>query len=103
MHALGWPRERAIAFMHEHTALASDNIANEVDRYIVMPGQALAYKTGQLEMLRLRAEARVALGAAFDIRDFHDVLLGSGALPLTALRGVVSAWVEQVERRAASS
>jgi uncharacterized protein (DUF885 family) len=103
MHALGWPRERAIAFMHEHTALASDNIANEVDRYIVMPGQALAYKTGQLEMLRLRAEAKVALGAAFDVRDFHDILLGSGALPLTVLRGMVSAWVEQVERRAASS
>ena len=103
MHALGWPRERAIAFMHEHTALASDNIANEVDRYIVMPGQALAYKTGQLELLRLRAEARVALGAAFDVRDFHDVLLGSGALPLTALGGVVSAWVERAERRAASS
>jgi uncharacterized protein (DUF885 family) len=89
--------------MHEHTALASDNIANEVDRYIVMPGQALAYKTGQLELLRLRAEARVALGAEFDVRDFHDVLLGSGALPLTALGGMVSAWVEQVEHRAAPS
>ena len=103
MHALGWPRERAIAFMHEHTALAADNIANEVDRYIVMPGQALAYKTGQLELLRLRSEARGALGAAFDVRDFHDILLGSGALPLTVLGGKISAWVQRVERRAASS
>ncbi len=100
MHALGWPRDRAIAFMHEHTALASDNIANEVDRYIVMPGQALAYKTGQLELLRLRAEARERLGPGFDIRGFHDVVLGSGALPLATLRDVVSAWVED---RAASS
>lgn len=95
LHALGWPRDRAIEFMREHTALAPNNIANEVDRYIVMPGQALAYKTGQLEMLRLRAEARTALGPAFDIRRFHDTLLGSGALALTALRGIVSAWVER--------
>ena len=100
MHALGWPRDRAIAFMQEHTALAPNNIANEVDRYIVMPGQALAYKTGQLEMLRLRAEAQDALGGSFDIRAFHDTLLGSGAIALTTLRGIVSAWVE---RRAASS
>ena len=100
MHALGWPRDRAIAFMHEHTALASDNIANEIDRYIVMPGQALAYKTGQLELLRLRGAARDALGAAFDISGFHDTLLGSGALPLTTLRGLVEAWVE---RRASAS
>lgn len=100
MHALGWPRDRAITFMLRHTALAPNNIANEVDRYIVMPGQALAYKTGQLELLRLRAEARAALGPAFDIREFHDTLLGSGALSLTALRGIVAAWVE---RRASAS
>ncbi len=100
MHALGWPRDRAIAFMQEHTALAPNNIANEIDRYIVMPGQALAYKTGQLEMLRLRAQAQDALGASFDIRAFHDTLLGSGAIALTALRGIVSAWVE---RRASAS
>jgi uncharacterized protein (DUF885 family) len=95
MHALGWPRDRAIAFMHEHTALASNNIANEVDRYIVLPGQALAYKTGQLEILRLRAEARERLGAGFDIRGFHDTVLGNGALALTALRWIVSAWAER--------
>ena len=63
MHALGWSRDEAIAFMLEHTALAPDNIANEVDRYITWPGQALAYKLGQLEIRRLRAEARARLGA----------------------------------------
>jgi len=72
MHALDWSRDRAIAFMHEHTALAPDNIANEVDRYITWPGQALAYKLGQLEILRLRAGATERLGARFDIRAFHD-------------------------------
>jgi uncharacterized protein (DUF885 family) len=89
MHAMGWPRDRAIAFMREHTALGVNNIANEVDRYIVWPGQALAYKTGQLEILRLREEARAALGPAFDIRAFHDAVLGNGAVPLETLRDVV--------------
>ncbi len=89
MHALGWSRDRAIAFMHEHTALAPDNIANEVDRYITWPGQALAYKLGQLEILRLRAAARDRLGARFDIRAFHDAVLGQGALPLSTLATVV--------------
>ena len=94
MHALGWSRDRAIAFMTDHTALAANNIANEIDRYIVLPGQALAYKTGQLEMLRLRAEAQHRLGTAFDIRGFHDALLGQGAIPLPTLRDVVGDWVE---------
>jgi uncharacterized protein (DUF885 family) len=89
MHALGWSRSRAIAFMTEHTALGTNNIANEVDRYIVWPGQALAYKIGQLEFLRLRDEARHRLGERFDIRRFHDAVLEPGALPLDVLRGVV--------------
>ena len=93
MHALGWSRQRAIDFMVEHTALATNNIENEVDRYISMPGQALAYKLGQLELLRLRAEARAALGADFDMRRFHDVVLGQGALPLATLRTVASEWL----------
>jgi uncharacterized protein (DUF885 family) len=90
MHALGWSRGSAIDFMRAHTALGANNIANEVDRYIVWPGQALAYKTGQLEILRLRAEARAAMGPAFDIRAFHDAVLGGGALPLATLREVVT-------------
>lgn len=93
MHALGWSRDRAIAYMTTHTALAANNIANEIDRYIGMPGQALAYKTGQLEMLRLRAEAEASLGSRFDIRGFHDVLVGSGAVPLTVMGELVDAWV----------
>ena len=89
MHAMGWSRQQAIDFMTAHTALAANNIANEVDRYIVWPGQALAYKVGQLEILRLRDEARQRLGADFDIRAFHDAVLGQGAVGLAALRNVV--------------
>jgi len=89
MHAMGWSRDRAVAFMRDHAALGANNIANEVDRYIVWPGQALAYKTGQLEILRLRDEARAMLGAAFDIRAFHDAVLGNGAVPLETLRDAV--------------
>ncbi len=93
MHAMGWTRDRAIDFMLEHTALAPNNVVNEVDRYIVLPGQALAYKTGQLELLRLRSEARERLGGQFDIRAFHDTVLGSGAIALPTLRENVDAWV----------
>lgn len=92
MHALGWTRDEAIAFMSAHTALAANNIANEVDRYIVWPGQALGYKTGQLEILRLRVHARERLGRAFRIRDFHDVVLGAGAVPLPTLRELVDSF-----------
>jgi uncharacterized protein (DUF885 family) len=92
MHALGWTRDQAVEFMLAHTALAPNNIGNEVDRYIAWPGQALAYKIGQLEILRLRDEARTALGARFDIRAFHDAVLGNGALAMPTLRSVVKAW-----------
>ncbi len=95
MHALGWTRDQAIDFMREHTALDDGNIANEVDRYIAWPGQALAYKLGQLEILRLRARAKAALGESFDIRAFHDVVLGSGAVGLTTLTGIVEAWIAE--------
>jgi uncharacterized protein (DUF885 family) len=89
MHAMGWTRAQAIDFMVNNTALAENNIVNEVDRYITWPGQALAYKTGQLEMMQLRGEAKAKLGEKFDIKDFHDVLLDNGAIPLQALRQVV--------------
>jgi uncharacterized protein (DUF885 family) len=89
IHAMGWTRQQAIDFMTAHTALGENNIGNEVDRYIAWPGQALAYKLGQLEILRLRAGARERQGERFDIRRFHDVVLGSGALPLPVLRQVV--------------
>ena len=87
MHALGWTRDQAVAYMTEHTALATNNIANEIDRYIGMPGQALAYKTGQLEIQAIRAEAEARPG--FDIRDFHDSVLRYGSVPLPTLRRLV--------------
>ena len=86
MHAMGWTREQAIEYMVRSTALAKNNIVNEVDRYITWPGQALAYKTGQLEIMELRREAEARLSKGFDIRRFHDVLLGDGAVPLPVLR-----------------
>jgi uncharacterized protein (DUF885 family) len=98
MHGLGWTRRQAIDFMFVNTALAENNIVNEVDRYIVWPGQALAYKTGQLELLRLRAEAEAALGSRFDVRSFHDAVLCHGALPLPTLREIVAAHVLERSR-----
>ncbi|HLU65887.1 MAG TPA: DUF885 domain-containing protein [Kofleriaceae bacterium] len=98
IHVKGWTRERAEAFMREHTALTEENIRNEVDRYITWPGQALAYKVGQLEILRLRREAQDALGDRFDLKGFHDTVLGSGAVTLPVLQGLVRAWV--AERKA---
>jgi len=93
LHAMGWTREQAKTFMLEHTALAANNIDNEVDRYIVWPGQALAYKTGQMEIWKLRREAEAALGDRFDIRAFHDVVLGQGAVSLPVLGDAVRGWV----------
>ena len=92
MHALGWTRDQAIEFMIEHTAIAPNNVGNEIDRYITWPGQALAYKIGQLELLRLRALARERLGTAFDIRGFHDAVLTESSLPLSVLATVVERW-----------
>jgi uncharacterized protein (DUF885 family) len=93
LHALGWSRDRAIRFMVEHTALAENNIANEVDRYLAMPGQALAYKLGQREILRLRDVARDTLAPRFDIRAFHDVVLGEGAVGLSTLGMIIDDWL----------
>jgi uncharacterized protein (DUF885 family) len=93
LHALGWSRQQAESYMREHTALTEVNISNEVDRYIGWPGQALAYKVGQLEVLRLRAEAEAALGGAFDLPAFHAVVLGAGAVTLPVLGARVRAWV----------
>ena len=94
LHTKGWTVEEARAFMRAHTALAEVNIVNEVDRYVGWPGQALGYKYGQLEILKLRAEAEAALGQDFDIREFHDVVLGAGAVNLGVLRRRVTAWIE---------
>jgi uncharacterized protein (DUF885 family) len=93
IHAEGWSRERAVAYLMEHTALAENNIRNEVDRYINTPGQALAYKVGQLTIRRLRAEAERALGPRFDIKGFHDQVLGHGAVTMSLLEQRVRAWI----------
>ncbi len=85
IHTLGWTREEAVAFMRGNTPLADNNIDNEVDRYVSWPGQALSYKIGQIEIWRLRREAERRLGARFDIRAFHDAVLGAGGLPLPLL------------------
>ncbi|MFM2245168.1 MAG: hypothetical protein RL071_1242 [Pseudomonadota bacterium] len=92
VHAKGWTREQAVQFMLENTPLAENNIRNEVDRYITWPGQALSYKLGQLELRALRAEAEATLGPRFTLADFHDVVLGAGAVPLPVLRQRVQAW-----------
>jgi len=94
MHALGWSRERALAFMLEHTALSPDQAAQEIDRYIARPAQAAAYLLGYQEIVALREEAERALGARFDLREFHDVVLGSGSTTLPLLRERVAAWLE---------
>ncbi|HFB67355.1 MAG TPA: DUF885 domain-containing protein, partial [Calditrichae bacterium] len=93
MHYLGWSRQQAIDFMAENTALTLLNITNEVDRYISWPGQALAYKMGELEIRRLRQEAETRLGASFDLREFHQVVLEEGAIPLQVLRQRVEKWI----------
>jgi uncharacterized protein (DUF885 family) len=92
LHHLGWTRDRAIEFMLANTALTRPEIENEVDRYIVWPGQACGYKLGQLEILRLRALAKEKLGARFDLKAFHDAVLGEGAIPLGVLSKRMEAW-----------
>ncbi len=93
LHAFGWSRERAIRFMVEHVALPEAFLVNEVDRYIGWPGQALAYLTGQREILRLRAEAQAALGPKFDLRGFNAALLDSGSVPMPVLADIVADWI----------
>jgi uncharacterized protein (DUF885 family) len=95
MHHLGWTRQQAIDFMAANTALTLHNISTEVDRYIAWPGQALAYKIGELTIRRLREEAEDRLGERFDVREFHDVVLGNGAVPLDVLEACVRAWIAE--------
>ena len=93
MHALGWSRDQALDFMRKHSGRTEHNIVVEVDRYIVWPGQALAYKIGELKIQELRGRAETALGEAFDLRAFHDLILGRGALPLDVLERLVDEWI----------
>jgi uncharacterized protein (DUF885 family) len=93
MHALGWSREQAIAFFEDHSPMPKHDIVVEVDRYIVLPGQALAYKVGELKLQELRRRATERLAERFDIRAFHDEVLRNGALPLDLLDEYVEAWL----------
>lgn len=93
LHAKKWTRQQAIDFMKEHMANSEHDIAAEVDRYIIMPGQALSYKVGELKIKELRARAEQQLGDRFDIRDFHDVVIRNGAVPLAVLEDQVDKWL----------
>ena len=93
MHEYGWSRDKALAYFKEHVALSDLEITNEVDRYISWPGQALAYKLGEITIRNLRKEAEAELGPKFDQRPFHDVILGLGAVPLPVLESEVRAWI----------
>jgi uncharacterized protein (DUF885 family) len=95
LHAEGWSRERAIRYMLDNSPMPETDAVAEVERYIAIPGQALAYKVGQLTMLRLKARAQAALGARFDPRAFHAQLLDTGALPMPVLEAKVDSWIRQ--------
>jgi uncharacterized protein (DUF885 family) len=95
LHHKRWTREQVVQFFRDHSAIDEVEIQSETDRYIVWPGQALAYKTGQLKILELRERAQKELGAKFDIRGFHDEVLGAGALPLQELEERIDAWVKR--------
>lgn len=98
IHAKRWTREQAIAYMEAHTAQAHESVVSEVERYIVMPGQACAYKIGEIRLVQLREKARSALGGRFDIRRFHNVVLGNGAMPLTLLEQLVDEYISSTLR-----
>jgi uncharacterized protein (DUF885 family) len=99
IHSKGWSKERAIAFMTDNTALSPANIEAEVNRYISWPGQALAYKLGELKIRELRDRATTQLGAKFDLRRFHDAVLGQGSVPLDALEAQIDSWIAAEKAR----
>ena len=95
IHAFGWNRERAVEFAVEHVPMPREFMAAEIDRYIVMPGQALAYLTGKLEIVRIREEARRRLGAEFSLPAFHAAVLDHGSLPMPTLDRSIAAWLDR--------
>jgi uncharacterized protein (DUF885 family) len=95
LHYMRWDRQKAIDFFQQNTARQELDVVNEVDRYIAMPGQALAYKIGQLKISAIRSKAEKALGSKFEIRAFHDELLKDGALPLDLLEEKMNGWIER--------
>ena len=100
IHALGWTREQGIEYMVNTTGMAESDATSEVERYMAMPGQATAYKVGQLKILELRERARRELGDRFDLKEFHTVVLENGAVPLTVLEQLVDQWIAEVKAKA---
>jgi uncharacterized protein (DUF885 family) len=94
LHAKKWTREQAIEYMVARTGQTEAEVTREIERYVVWPGQATAYKTGQLAILRMRAKAEAELGAAFNLREFHEIVLMNGAMPLGILEETVDEWIE---------
>ena len=102
IHYYGWTRDDAIDFLKENSAMSEHNIRAEVDRYIGWPGQALAYKTGELKIRELRAKAEERLGPNFDVRSFHDAVLENGAIPLLVLERMIEEWIAEQEAKLVS-
>jgi len=98
MHAKKWSREKAIDYMLEKTGNSEADVIREIERYVVWPGQATAYKTGQLAILKIRADAESQLGDQFNLKAFHDIVLDNGALPLGLLEETVAEWVEDQKK-----
>lgn len=98
VHSKHWTRDQMVEYFHRYTAMDEPNVQTEVDRYIAWPAQALAYKLGQLEILKLREEAKTRLGPKFDLRAFHDEIVGNGPLPLDVLDQQVEAWIAAQEK-----
>ena len=98
IHAKGWTREQAIRYMLDNSGMSETQVTTEVERYIANPGQALAYKIGQLKILELRARAERALGRRFDLKEFHAQVLMTGALPLQVLERKIDDWIASRRR-----
>jgi uncharacterized protein (DUF885 family) len=98
LHLFNWSHDEATAYMNENTCQSPEDIEEEVNRYLTWPGQACAYKIGELKIKQLRHEAECQLGDRFDIKRFHDVILGLGAIPLCVLEAEVREWMEEMLR-----
>ena len=103
MHAMGWTREQAQAFLASNTALSMHEVRTEIDRYIAWPGQALAYKVGELKIVELRKRAEAALGTGFDVRAFHDAVLENGGVTLALLEQRIERHIRDAGARTARS
>jgi uncharacterized protein (DUF885 family) len=94
IHAFGWTRQQAVDYLASHTALTEKSVNDQIDRYISWPGQALSYKIGEIKIRQLRAKAEKALGSKFDLRRFHDIVIGQGSLPMDVLEDVIDEWIK---------